>query len=451
VLRRLAARCRGAGEDAPRRGRPKLTTRGLIRRFVVLRALRWLPLGIALPFLILLPQARGIELSQLGLIFAVHSVVAIVLEVPSGGLADAVGRKSALVTGGALMLASLLVFAIATAIAAYMLAVAALAAGRALMSGSLEAWFVDELHRVEPDAALHRPLAAGSTAEGVGTALGAAIGGFMPLLPLGFDTTGDALLVRLSTPLLVGVVASLVFVVALLVLVHEPPRRRSAGWRGGAADTIAVTREGLGVARRSRNVRLLLGVAAVLGLVMSMTEVLWPTRLEELVHVDTADAAPLFGLLAAASLAAFSVGSALSPRLARRTGKRRAYAGAYVVLGATLALLGIAPVAALFCAVFLAYFAAIGVAEPLHYEILHDATGASTRATVMSVDGLVSQAGGLGGNLLLVPLAAATSFGVAWGLAAAITIVAAACAAATRTAAEPATPRPRPAAPSGAA
>jgi MFS family permease len=178
---------------------------------------------------------------------------------------------------------------------------------------------------------------------------------------------------------------------------------------------------------------------------MSMTEVLWPARLSELVETDVTDAAPLFGLLAAASLAAFAVGSALSPRLARRTGKRAAYAGSYVALAAMLALLGAVTVTALFCAVFLVYFGAIGVAEPLHYEILHDATGSETRATVVSLDGLMGQAGGLGGNLGLVPLAGAAGFGVAWAIAAGVSLCAAALAAAA------ATPRRRPAAPSGAA
>jgi MFS family permease len=406
---------------------------------------------MALPFFILLPQARGLSLAEIGLVFGLHSAVAIVLEVPSGGLADAIGRRTTLLAGGVLTVVALGVYAVATVLAAYLLAAAALAAGRALMSGALEAWFVDELHRVEPEASLRAPLAAGSTAEGIGSGAGAAVGGFLPLLPLGLPDAGGATLVQLSLPLVAAALAALAYVVALLWLVAEPPRRRAAGWTAGARDTLALTREGIGVARRSRNVRLLLGVILGLGLVMSTTEVLWPRRLNDLVAGAAADSAPLFGLLAAASMAAFSAGSALSARIARRAGRRRTFAGAYVVLGAMLVLLGTVSAAVPFCAAFLVYFSAIGVADPLHYETLHDAVAGSTRATVVSADGLTSQIGGLGGNLLLVPLAGAAGIGVAWGAAALIAVGAAALAGATRAAPAPATPPPRPAAPSGAA
>ena len=412
---------------------------------MLLRGLRWLPLGLALPFLVLLPQARGLGLGEVGVLFGVHSAVAILFEVPSGGLADAIGRRAALIAGGVVTVLSLAAFAVATGFAGFAAAVAALAAGRALMSGALEAWFVDELRLLDPEAALHAPLAAGSTAEGIGSGAGAALGGFLPLLPLGLDERGDALLVQLSLPLAGAALAALVYVVVLAALVAETPRPRESGARAIAAETRALTRAGFGVARRSRNVRLLLGVIGAIGIVMSMTEVLWPTRLNELLDTDATAASPLFGLLAAASLAAFAVGSAVSPRVARRTSKRTAYAGSYVALAGALVLLGAVASTAPFCAAFLAYFAAIGVAEPLHYEALHDATGASTRATVVSIDGLVGQAGGLGGNVALVPLAAAAGFGVAWGAAAAIALVAAGLAAAV------ARPRPRPAAPSGGA
>ena len=70
-----------------------MTTGGLTRRFILLRALRWLPLGLVLPFLVITPQARGLSIGAIGVVFAVHSAVAIVLEVPSGALADLVERR----------------------------------------------------------------------------------------------------------------------------------------------------------------------------------------------------------------------------------------------------------------------------------------------------------------------------------------------------------------------
>ena len=142
-----------------------MTTGGLTRRFVLLRALRWLPLGLVLPFLVITPQARGLSMSAIGVVFAVHSAVAIVLEVPSGALADLVGRRRVLLVGAALTAVSLLIFAAAQSVAAFCASAALLAAGRALISGSLEAWYVDSLRLLDPAAPLSHGLSRGAAAR----------------------------------------------------------------------------------------------------------------------------------------------------------------------------------------------------------------------------------------------------------------------------------------------
>ena len=63
------------------------------RRFVGLTALRWLPNGLAVPVSVLLAGARGLSLVEIGLVFVVHGVVVATLELPTGGLADAIGRR----------------------------------------------------------------------------------------------------------------------------------------------------------------------------------------------------------------------------------------------------------------------------------------------------------------------------------------------------------------------
>lgn len=73
-----------------------MTPDRLTRQFILLRALRWLPLGLVLPFLTITPVARGLSLGQVGAAFAVHGAVALVLEIPSGVLADSLGRRRVL-------------------------------------------------------------------------------------------------------------------------------------------------------------------------------------------------------------------------------------------------------------------------------------------------------------------------------------------------------------------
>ena len=424
-----------------------MTAESLTRRFVVLRALRWLPLGVGLPFFILLPQDRGIALGAIGVIWAVHSTLSLLLEVPSGALADAIGRRTTLLVGAALTAVGLAGYGVGAAVPSLMLAVAAIAIGRALISGSLEAWFVDTLRAIDPEAPLRRPLAAGTTAEALGMAAGSIAGGLLPLLATGLPERGDAILLELSVPFLAGAALALVYFGAIAAYVVEPSRERTTAWTAVAGEAMRVARSGLGAARRSHTVRRLLVIAAVIGLGLSTVELLWQPHLEDLLGHDASGSTPLFGALVAASMLAVAAGAWLSPRMTGDRGPRTTYPAAMVLLAVTLAVLGGAQEIVLFCVVYVLYYAALGFADPLHFELLHDAIVGPARATVVSAEALTSQIGAVGGNLVLVPLAAATSISVALTTCAVAALGGALLARSVR----PLTPRRRPAAPSGAA
>jgi MFS family permease len=190
-----------------------VTVRQLTRDFIVLRALRWLPQGVVLPFQVLIPQSRGLSLGAIGVVFAVHSAVALALEVPSGALADLAGRRRTLLAGAALTVLSLIAFAAASSLAAFCGSLALMAAGRALISGSLEAWYVDALRLLDPVAPLARGLSAGTAAEGVAMALGAVAGG------------GIVVVSGYTAAALGGAAAAAIYLVAVAALVREPPRQ----------------------------------------------------------------------------------------------------------------------------------------------------------------------------------------------------------------------------------
>lgn len=75
---------------------------GLRRAFLTVLALRYVPTGLTLPVLVLLMIDRGLDLAQVGVAIAAMSAVVLVLEVPSGGLADAVGSRAVLASSSVL-------------------------------------------------------------------------------------------------------------------------------------------------------------------------------------------------------------------------------------------------------------------------------------------------------------------------------------------------------------
>ena len=150
-----------------------LTVAAAGRRYVGLTALRWLPVGLSVPVSVLLAQSRGLSVAQVGLVFAVYGMVCLVLELPTGGLADAIGRRPVLVLSGSLHLLGLLGLAVAPNLPAFIAAISLIGAGRALDSGPLESWYVDAVHQVTPGADVTPGLSRAAVADGIALSLGA--------------------------------------------------------------------------------------------------------------------------------------------------------------------------------------------------------------------------------------------------------------------------------------
>ena len=113
------------------------------RRFLLLHGLRWLPVGLMIPVLVLLPLERGLTLAQYGLAAAIQGIVVMILELPTGGLSDALGRRPVVLLAGAVDLASLTVLTFADSVVLFFIVYLLQGIYRALDSGPLEAWYVD--------------------------------------------------------------------------------------------------------------------------------------------------------------------------------------------------------------------------------------------------------------------------------------------------------------------
>ena len=144
----------------------------LVRRFVALTALSWLPTGLTLPVFVILMQDRGLSLGQVGAVAATASVVVMLCELPTGGLADAVGRRPVLLAAAGFNLVALVVTAVAGGPAAFLAAAAVRGVARALESGPLESWFVDSALALDADADIERGLGRAGTATGLSLAAG---------------------------------------------------------------------------------------------------------------------------------------------------------------------------------------------------------------------------------------------------------------------------------------
>ncbi|MFB9236707.1 MFS transporter [Plantactinospora siamensis] len=396
-----------------------LTGRQAHRRYLILYGLRWLPAGLLIPVLVLLMQERGLTLPQIGVVTAAQGLLVLALELPTGGLADAFGRKPVLVAAAVLNVASLALFAVASSFALFVLVFLLQGAYRALDSGPLDSWYVDAALADDPGADLERGLGGAGTVSGLAIGVGAlASGGLIALGPLGPVSA-------LTVPVLVAVVAQLVALGALLALLVEVrPAGGVAALRASVRGVPGAVGGAFGLLRRSRVLLALVLVEVFWGFGMVTFETLLPVRLADV--VGGADrAAGLLGPAGSAAWLASAAGAALAAPVARRLGPAPTAALLRVIQGGTVVGMGLlaGPVGVL--AAYLGCYVVHGASNPLHQGLLHRQVDGPYRTSVLSLNSMMAQPAGALGGVVLTALAGATSVSVAMLAGAVVLAVAA--------------------------
>lgn len=390
------------------------------RRFLLLRGLRWLPSGLFIPVIILLMTDRGFSLTTIGVATAAQGLVVLLLELPTGGLADAVGRRPVLLGATAVDAASVLVFLLWGHSLALLMAVWALqGVYRALESGPLDAWYVDAALAADPDADIEAGLGHAGAALGIAIAIGSLASSAMVALdPFpGISPLAAPLVVYLAVRMV-----ELVLIARLMTEVHAPRGWRQA--RRTARQVPTIVAEGVRIVRRSRALVALVSVELFWGFGMVAWENLTPPRLEDV--LGSADAAAaLLGPVNAAAWLVSAGAAAVIPRVARRFGTAPTAAAMRVGQGLTVLGMGLAAGPAGVVVGYLATFALHGAANPVHQGLLHREVDGAHRTTVLSVNSMVAMPAGAVGGIVLGALADGASVSTAMVVGAGVLAVAA--------------------------
>lgn len=387
-----------------------MTASEYANRYAMLGGLRWLPVGLTAPVLVLLMAARGLDLAVVGQLLALYSLVVVLLELPTGGLADTIGRRPVLVVSSALAALGSATLGLSATVTGLAVGAVLMGAGRALGSGPLEAWYVDAVRTHDPGADITRGISRAQATEGLALGIGSLVGGALPALAAaqGIGTGGSGIL-PLSIPLLVSAVLFLVHAVAVILVVQEPPR----GQRSHPDELPGPTVRRTIVATvilvvRSADLRRLMGYSAILGVALSGVELVSPGAFTVVLGSEES-ASAWYGLVVSLGFAGSALGSLLSPRVARRFASGPAAAAA-LALGPPLLVAVISiPVPGVMGASFVAFYLMLGLNGPVLAGLIHDRVSGDQRTTVLSVESLALQLGGIAASVTVGALVAATS------------------------------------------
>jgi len=384
-----------------------------IRVFQVHQFLDRFAMGLTVAVVALALADRGMDLFQISLLFGVYSLTTMAMELPFGGLADSIGRKPVFLAAVVASLVSLALFLSTSDFYVLALSFAFIGFGRALRSGTLDAWFVETFRAEAPGVDVQPALAKAQWANAIGLAMGAICGGLLPdLLGPAAERAGfriyDVSYV-VSFAVMLGVFGF------TTVAIVEPPRPRTgAALRAGFATVPAVIRDAGLLAMRHPTLSLLLAALAFFLMASNPVEVIWPVHARPM--LDEGYANTVIGVVTAGYFFSIALGASLSARISRLFRRRHA-----VTLAVSFACLAAAQVALAlqggiigFVAVFVLYSVILGVIETPASSILHRCVEDGQRSTMLSLRSLIQQLGGALGLVLAGAAAELYSTPAAW-------------------------------------
>lgn len=393
------------------------TARRHIRRFQIHQFLDRFAMGLTVAVAALALTDRGMDLFQISLLFGVYSLTTMAMELPFGGLADGIGRKPVFLAAVVASLISLALFLSSSDFRVLALSFALIGFGRALRSGTLDAWFVETFKAAAPNVDIQPALAKAQWANAMGLAVGAVFGGLLPdafgMTALKYGLSIYDVSYAASFAAMVGVLIYTLFAIA-----EEPRPLNLHALRDGFAKVPSVISEAGLLALRHPTLSMLLSALALFLMATNPVEVIWPTYAKPM--LDKGYANTIIGTLTAGYFFAIAFGASLSPHVSRIFRRRHAVtlAAIFASLAAVQLALAMQGGIAGFVGAFVLYSVILGASETPASSILHRCVEDRQRSTMLSLRSLVQQLGAATGLVMAGALADIYSTSVAWGVGA---------------------------------
>lgn len=416
--------------------------------YYLVSSLNWFAAVLPMSVMVLLAQARGLSLSQIGLFVGIYSLTIALCELPSGAIADTFGRKRTVLASYGLALVAKLLFLLAFDLQTFIAYAVVWGLARALGSGALEAWFIDGIQAQDPEADVQQALARAGTFNLIGLATGTLAGSALPGLFRWLPADGTAVLTPLSTTLVASIACGTAVLVLTGLLVHENRSLRGAPvldslrlvLRDALGSIAASMAAALSLTRTNGRLRALLGAEFAVGLALTASETFWQPFFAERLPAwapegllgaltaldggkgpaaDGSSGTLVFGLVLAGCFGAGIIGNLLATPLARLLRRRYALLAGLFQLqqGAMFVILALQTNLLLATAfLWLSYLTRSTWSSP-HAALYNREVPSTHRSVMLSVLSLASFAGAFFGSVVLGPVAQATTITMAWLMA----------------------------------
>jgi MFS family permease len=341
-------------------------------------------------------------MSGLAIMMGLYSATAVILELPSGIMADLIGRKRTFLMAQTAMFLSTASILSGSLFLVYLGMILA-GMGRALSSGTMDAYYIDQR---SPAIGMEKAVARVNLLDGSGLALGAIIGGFLPVL------SDNILYIKNSYDI------SLIFRLLLTILItyltavyivdnREVEKKHSAGLTEHLFDAVSIL-------KNNKQLRILFLAIFSTGFLLFSVETYWQPAFAAL---PTADGYMwLLGIVSFMFFAASSMGVVLAERRAKQLLKspKIFYIASRILLAATVLGLSFSRSILLFSFCLVSMYFFFGTSNLSEGILLNGAVPSSKRSSFLSLSSLVMQAGGFTGSIFSSVMLNTTSISSLW-------------------------------------
>jgi MFS family permease len=392
-----------------------------MRTAFINRFLTWLTVGISTSVLSLLLLSKGCGLGSLGLVMAVYSGAAVLLELPSGILSDRLGRRAIYLVSLILSFIGYALLIFVSSLPGLALACAFLGAGKAFSSGSIESVYIQEYLYTRGQEGLQRLMSVMSAGETLGLALGALVGGLLPGLWERLCPGTN----RYNGNLFVQILLQVLLFFLTLVMTHEDNGDATASCASTDERSCCLSScssEGLSAHLRSsmrllktnRIVSSLLAASLVWGFSFSAVEIFWQPRLTGI--LGTGSGTGVFGIVEALYFLASLLGVAIAGRFSGKSASSdgRLLFALRLCLGGFLCLLATRGSGIAFCGIYLSLAFSNGLSSVPESTAFNKAIPEERRSTFLSLSSLAVQAGGALASVALGSLVGFLGISTLW-------------------------------------
>lgn len=347
-----------------------------------------LSMGIILPVLTLVLLEKGANLQTLPLLMAVYSLTVLLLELPSGIFADMFGRKAVFLISCGFQLMSFTLLLVSYNLIGLVSAIVFLGFGRAFSSGSLDAILIDQAMDKGSGDCLPKVTSRLAVLEGAGLAAGSIAGGLAASI---FGTYGSIIIIRLILTAIVTLLS--------LLFIGEPPRRPEEGETVPVTSLTAMLGQGRRLIIDHRELGFILPGVFLTGFFLFTLETYWQPAFTSIPHA--ADNTWLLGVITFIGFFSATAGNYVAHKLLSsfKVSWWNTFTVSRIIMAAILLVFAVVKGTAGFISLYAGIYLLLGTGNVPESSLVNKYTPNDMRASMLSLNSLVSQLGGLCASL----------------------------------------------------